>query len=470
MSRHRRPDPPVARPTHTADTACVIPKTRWARTIDGANVAYQDFGEGQTTIVVIHGWISHLEVYWEQPRFARFMRRMASGMRVLHFDKRGAGMSDRLSRPPDLETRMDDVRAVMDAAEVQRAAVFGWGSGGPMLAAFFAATYPERTAALCIDGSVRLRWARDFPWGWSDEQQERDFEALLPVWGDEDEVDEFIRQGFGDYPEAAPISDPEFRRWSAKFARYSATPGSYEAFERMWFEIDLRDVLPAVRAPTLVIATPEVSEEEAEHTAQRIPGAKIARLDRKAGVPWVEDPESYVAEIERFIGAAKEEEDDLDRVLATVLFTDIVGSTEKAAQLGDRDWLELTQRHHAIVRAMLGRFRGEEIDTAGDGFFATFDGPARALRCARAISEAVEQLGIRLRAGVHTGEVERVDGKVGGIAVNIGARVGAAAAPGEVLVSSTVKDLVAGSGLSFADAGERELKGIPDRWHLYRLE
>ena len=447
----------------------MIPKTRWAKTIDGAHVAYQDFGEGPMTIVVIHGWISHLEVYWEQPRFARFMRRMASGMRVLHFDKRGAGMSDRISRPPDLETRMDDVRAVMDAAGVGGAAVFGWGGGGPMLAAFFAATYPDRTVALCLDGSVRQRWAPDFPWGWTDEQQERFLAALVPVWGDEDQVDEFIRAGFGDQPGNAPISDPEFRRWSAKFARYSATPGSYEAFDRMWFETDVRDVLPAVRVPTLVIGTPEIDVQEAEHTAHLIPGARLVRLDRKASVPWIEDPEPYVAEIERFIAVAREEEQDLERVLATVLFTDIVRSTEKAAELGDRGWLELTERHHATVRALLGRFRGEEMDTAGDGFFARFDGPARAIRCARTITQAVQQLGLQVRAGLHTGEVERVDGKVGGIAVNIGARVGAVAGPGEVLVSSTVKELVAGSGLEFEDRGAHELRGVPGEWRLYAL-
>jgi class 3 adenylate cyclase/alpha-beta hydrolase superfamily lysophospholipase len=447
----------------------VVPKTRWAKTVDGAYVAYQDFGEGSTTIIVIHGWISHLEVYWEQPRFARFMQRMASGMRVLHFDKRGSGLSDRITRSPDLETRMDDVRAVMDSAGVERAVVYGWGSGGPMLAAFFAATYPDRTVALCLDGSVRLRWAPDFPWGWTDDLQDRDLSALIPVWGDEDGVDEFIRQGFGEERGAAPITDPEFRRWSAKFARHAATPGSYEAFDRMWFETDVRDVLPAVRVPTLVIASPENYADEAEYMAQRIAGAKVVRFaDRKAVVPWVEDPEPYVAEIERFLTAVREEEDDLDRVLATVLFTDIVRSTETAATLGDRGWLDLVERHHTAVRALLGRYRGVEMDTAGDGFFATFDGPARAVRCAKAILEAIAPLGIEIRVGIHTGEVERVDHKVGGIAVNIGARVGAIAGPSEILVSQTVRDLVAGSGLHFEDRGTHHLKGVPDQWHLYR--
>jgi class 3 adenylate cyclase len=448
----------------------VIPKTQWAKTIDGAYVAYQDFGEGPMTIVVIHGWISHLEVYWEEPRFARFMRRMASGMRVLHFDKRGSGMSDRISRPPDLETRMDDVRAVMDAAGVERAAVFGWGSGGPALAVFFAATYPERTTALCLDGGARLRWAPDYPWGWKDDAQDRALAALVAAWGDEDRVDEFIRQGFGDDPGSAPSADPEFRRWSAKFARHAATPGSYEAFDRMWFETDVRDVLPAVRVPTLVLDSPfEDYAGEAAYTAERIPGAKVVLLQRQAGVPWVEEPERYVSAIERFLAAVREEEDSLDRVLATVMFTDIVGSTETASALGDRGWRDVIERHHGTVRALLGRYRGVEMDTAGDGFFATFDGPARAIRCARAITEAVSKLGLQVRAGLHTGEVERVDGKVGGVAVNIGARICGLAGPSEVLASQTVKDLVAGSGLSFEDTGEHQLKGVQDRWRLYRL-
>jgi class 3 adenylate cyclase/pimeloyl-ACP methyl ester carboxylesterase len=445
-----------------AEDACVdVPKTHWAKTIDGAYIAYQDLGAGALTLVVIHGWISHIEVYWEEPRFARFMRRLARNLRVLHFDKRGTGMSDRFERPPGLDARMDDVRAVMDAAGVERAALLGWGTGGPPLGVFFAATHPERTVALCIDPLVDEGWA---PTVGRNDEFERDLAEIVAAWGDEDGG----ATGFDEAPD-----DSAFVRWDAKLSRFAATPGSMEALTRMWSETDVRDILPTLRVPALVLhKTSEASwasPEAAARVAELIPGAQVAALPGKEGVIWFEDPEPCVSAIERFLSAVRHEEAVLDRVLSTVLFTDVVGSTQRAAALGDSAWKALIERHHQTVRALLGRYRGEEVDTAGDGFFATFDGPARAVRCAQAIVGALRALDLEIRAGVHTGEVETIDGKVGGIAVALGARVGALAGPSEVLVSQTVKDLVAGSGLTFEDAGEHELKGFTDRWHLYRV-
>ncbi len=438
-----------------------IPKTRWARTIDGATIAYQDFGEGDITLVVIHGWVSHLEVYWEQPRYVRFMRRLAERMRILNFDKRGTGMSDRFGQPPDLEARMDDVRAVMEAAGVERAAVFGWGTGGPPLAAVFAATHPAKTIALCIDPKIQERSTADFPYGddsWKDEMTDE----WLAGWGDHAQI-----SGFDN-----PPSDDEFRRWANKMFRFAATPTSYVAAFSSWWELDVRAVLPTIQVPTLVIAktgSSWASPSAAANVAARIPGARTASIEGEEGVVWVEEPETYVSAIEGFLASVRQEEASFNRVLATVLFTDIVGSTEKATELGDTAWKDLLERHHRTVRAMIARYRGTEIDTAGDGFLATFDGPARGVRCARAIVEEVQALGIEVRVGLHTGEVESMMGKVGGLAVHIGARVVALAGPSEVLVSQTVKDLVAGSGLTFEERGEHELKGVPDRWRLYRV-
>ena len=452
----------------------MIPKTRWAKTVDGSYIAYQDLGTGPVTLVVIHGWVSHLEVYWEQPRFARFMTRLSQNLRVLHFDKRGTGMSDRITRTPDLETRMDDVRAVMDAAGVERAALLGWGSGGPPLALFFAASHPERTLAVCTDGSILERQESGYPWGSDEEEQERNLAALVETWGDDDRVEEFVNIGFGDTSGDAPRDDPQFLRWCAKFARFAATPRSYEAFDRMWYATDVRDVLHAVRAPALVLFKAGASEggdrEQGAYLAERIPGAQLVRVPGEAAVVWIEEPEPLVGAIESFLSSVREEEAVLDRVLATFLFTDIVGSTSRSAQLGDHGWKDLVERHHRVVRALLARYRGSEVDTAGDGFFGTFDGPARAVRCARAIVQAMTPLELEIRAGLHTGEVEIINEKAGGIAVSIGARVGSLAGPSEVLVSQTVRDLVACSGIGFHDRGVHALKGVPGEWHLYAVE
>jgi class 3 adenylate cyclase len=435
----------------------VIPKTRWARTVDDAYIAYQDFGEGPVTIVVIHGWVTHLEVLWELPRFARFLRRLAERMRVIQFDKRGTGMSDRFERPPDLEARMDDVRAVMDSAGVERAAMFGWGDGGPPLAAFFAATNPDRTLALCIDPHIQTRRTFDYPFESSEQEFATWMNEDMTNWGDEaTAVDD-------------PASDPEFAKWCAKLFRFGATPGSMAALSRMWFDTDVRDILPTIQVPTLVLSMTEVDwagPEQAAYVAERIPGARLVTVPGKDPFER-DDPEPLASAIESFLASAAREEAEMDRQLSTVLFTDIVGSTARIASLGDRGWRELIERHHGIVRALLNRYRGTEMDTAGDGFFATFDGPARAIRCALAINEAVKPLNIEVRSGVHTGEVERIEEKVGGIAVSIGARICGLAGPTEVVASRTVRDLVAGSGLVFEERGEQELRGVPGIWQLF---
>jgi class 3 adenylate cyclase len=445
-----------------------IPETRWATTIDGASIAYEDLGDGPITLVVVAGYITHLEVYWELPQWAVFMRRLAKNMRVLVFDKRGVGMSDRLSVAPSLDLQMDDLRAVIDAAGVERAAILGGGSPGPATAAFFAATRPDRTLALWIDGSVHSARDEDCPWGMSEEDFQRVLERRFATWGQDAHALEFAHDIFGDDPGDAPFDDPSLLRWVTKIARFSATPTSIAQFERMWFETDVRQTLPTIGVPTAVAVHAREDEEHRLETAylvSRIPAARLVEVP--ANWAGIFDPERYVAALEGFLASVTDEEAQLDRMLATVLFTDVVGSTQKAAELGDRRWSELLERHNTVVRALLTRYRGHEVSTAGDGFLATFDGPARAVKCAQAICEAVKPLGIEVRAGCHTGEIEIVGSDVGGIAVHIGARVAALAGASEVLVSSTVKDLVAGSGLTFVDRGEHELKGVPGSWRLY---
>jgi class 3 adenylate cyclase/pimeloyl-ACP methyl ester carboxylesterase len=445
-----------------------IPKTRYAETVDGVDIAYQVIGDGPVTIVYINAYFSHLEVGWELPAYASFLRNLASFARVICFDKRGVGMSDRITRLPDLEARMDDIRAVMDASTTVRAAIYGMGEGAA-LAALFAASHPDRTTALIFAGTPRTRWAPDFPWGMGDEeaQDTRDYE----IWGDEDYAEEFARMLFGDIP---LVKDPDFGRWLTKVARYTGTPKSTLLIGEMWLETDVREVLPSIRVPTLVLA-PAVCEPEwdlaamARYAAQRIPGAKLVVCPGR-GNPFLGGSEGLAGEVKRFLDSVEQEEAELDRTLATVLFTDIVGSTDKACEVGDARWKELLGQHDQVTRALLARYRGTEVKTTGDGFLATFDGPARAVRCAQGICEAVKPLGLDVRAGCHTGEIELLGTDVGGVAVHIGARVGALAGPSEVLVSSTVKDLVAGSGLTFADRGEHELKGVPGSWRLYAVE
>ncbi len=444
------------------------PETRYARSGD-VSIAYQVVGEGPFDLVYVPGSISNVDLIWEDPVRSRFFERIASFSRLIVFDKRGTGASDRVAAGiPDLETRMDDVRAVMDAAGSERAAVVGVSEGGPMTI-LFAATYPERTAALVVYGSMpRFVWAPDFPLGQPLDEYLRDAEEWARGWGTDEAAAEFL-ESHGRKP-----TDEEIK-WHATRQRLSASPGALIALEQMNAQIDVRPVLPTIRVPSLVLhrTEDELPIEAARWTAVQIPGARFVELPGGPHMPYYGDTDSILREIEAFVTGVYRgggwDAPEPDRVLATILFTDIVGSTAKAVELGDRRWRELVQEHHALVRGQLARFRGRELDTAGDGFFASFDGPARAIRCACAITEGVHELGIDVRAGLHTGECEAIEGKVGGIAVHIGARVASEASAGEVLVSSTVKDLVAGSGLEFEERGVATLKGVPGEWRLYAV-
>jgi class 3 adenylate cyclase/pimeloyl-ACP methyl ester carboxylesterase len=439
-----------------------VPETRYAKTVDGLHIAYQVIGDGPVDFVYIGPWFTHVEYRWELPRYARFLRRIASFSRLILFDRRGMGMSDSvpIDQLPDPETRMDDIRAVMDDVGSERALIYGASESGT-LAMLFAATYPARTTALVVHGSYpSAKMERDIPWGWTSEYFEEQTAAIERGWGTE----EFFLHEF---PEMR--DDPHLLRFFASYARHSMSPGAAVAAWRMEWETDVRDILSAIHVPTLILHRREDEPEAHRYIAQHIAGAEYMELPGDEHIPYLGDQDSVLNEIERFVKGVRAEEASLDRVLATVLFTDIVGSTETGARLGDRAWSELLERHHATIRSLLARYRGVEVDTAGDGFFATFDGPARAVKCARAMSDAMGAHDLQIRAGVHTGEVETIDGKAGGLAVVIGARIGALASASEVLASSTVKDLTAGSGLTFEDAGEYELKGVPDRWHLYRV-
>jgi pimeloyl-ACP methyl ester carboxylesterase len=437
-----------------------VPETRYAKSGD-VSIAYQVVGDGSLDLVYVSGWVSNLELMWDEPQYERFLRRLASFSRLIVFDKRGTGLSDpvALDHLPTLEQRMDDVRAVMDAVGSERAAVFGNSEGGQM-SLLFAATYPERTVALVTQGTFAKRlWSPDYPWAPTPEAREQEIRDIEASWADLDVTT------------LAPSTDDAFRRRLAAYFRRSASPAVGAAFLRMNTQADLRAVLPTIRVPTLVIHRADdrdVSVEEGRWIASQIPGARYVELPGIDHVPWVGNQDEVLDEIEEFLTGARPAPEP-DRVLATVLFTDIAGSTARAVELGDRRWRELLEVHHAAVRRQLERFRGREVDTAGDGFLATFDGPARGVRCARAIVDAVREVGLDLRAGLHTGECELVNGGVRGIAVHTGARVAAQAGPGEVLVSSTVKDLTPGSGIEFEDRGEHELKGVPGEWRLYAV-
>ena len=441
-----------------------IPTTRYVRSGD-ANIAYQVVGDGPFDLIWVPGWISNVEVSWEVPEFARFLTRLASFSRLILFDKRGTGLSDGVSveHLPGLEQRMDDVRAVLQAAGSTSAAVFGASEGGN-LSILFAATYPERVSALVLAAVYAKRsWSPDYPWAPTPEERERQHEELERTWSGEMDLASLAPSALG---------DPALMRRLTTFFRRSASPGAAVALNRMNTEIDTRSVLPSIAPPTLVLCRTgdrDVSVEEERWIAGQIPRSTFVELPGDDHLPWLGDTDGLLDEVETFLTGERRRPDP-HRWLATVLFTDIVDSTVQAAALGDRHWHDLIERHHALVRRELDRYGGTEVDTAGDGFFATFDGPARAVRCASAIVDAVRELGLEVRAGVHTGEVEGGDGTVRGIAVHIGARVAHEAGPGEVLVSSTVKDLVAGSGLRFRERGRTELKGVPGEWQLYVVE
>ncbi len=451
----------LLRPPLRRAYARAVTEVRFARSGD-IDVAYRVVGDGPVDLVYVEGAYTHLEILWELPQYRQYCERLAEFTRLILFDKRGMGMSDRVPGATTLEERMDDIRAVLDAVGSERAAIMGESEGGP-LAMLFAAAHPERTAALILQGAeARERRDDEWPWGEATQEEHDEYIAALPGrWG----------QGLGFQYLVPSVGDVEWGRvWLGRVQRYSSTPASWGAFATMAFDIDVRDIVPTIDVPTLVVHTAGdrvCHVENARFLARTIPNAKYVELSGGDHVPWF-DPDETVAEIREFLTGQRETRRP-SHALATVLFTDLVGSTALAAELGDRRWRDLLEQHHASVRRELARFDGQEVDTAGDGFFATFDGPARAIRCAQAIVDAVRPLGLDVRAGLHTGEVELADGKIAGIAVNIGARVAARADAGEVLVSGTVKDLVAGSGLEFEDRGSSALKGVPGEWRLFAV-
>ncbi|MGB7922651.1 MAG: alpha/beta fold hydrolase [Pyrinomonadaceae bacterium] len=439
------------------------PETRYARSGD-VNIAYQVVGNATALdLVFVMGWVSHLEYFWEEPSFARFLMRLASFSRLILFDKRGTGLSDRvpLSELPTLEQRMDDVRAVMDAVGSERAALCGVSEGGPMCS-LFAATYPEKTSAVVMIGTYAKRiWDPEYPWAPTAEHRKEFYEEMQREWG-----------GPVGLEERAPsvAHDPHFRDWWATYLRMGASPGAALALTKMNADIDVRHVLPSIRVPTLVIHRSGdacLKVEEGRYVAQHIPGAKYVELPGVDHLPFVGDQDAILDEIEEFLTGVRHAPEH-DRVLATVLFTRIVGAASEQAL--ERQWRDLLERHQAHVRKELERFKGREIEMNEEGLLATFDGPARAIRAACAISDFARRLGIKLRVGLHTGECDVMEEKVGGIAVEIGAQVAARALVGEVLVSHTVKDLVAGSGIRFEEKGIHALNDIPDKWGLFAVE
>ncbi len=439
------------------------PETRYARSGE-TFIAYTAEGSGPPNLVVTTGHFFHLEVAREWLPFSRFMDRLASFSRVVLLDRRGTGLSDGMGAGTTVDDAMDDIRAVMDAAGVERAVLLGGAEGGPMCM-LFAATFPQRVSALILIGTFPRRLeAPDYPAGYSHAQHERILKVFEERWG---------RTAVATRAYAPTrADDPAFRAWYARLQRYGASPGSALAWYRLSGEIDVRHVLPTIRVPTLVLHRADdmvVPVAHGRYLATEIPGAKYVELPRGGSYWFDDDSEDILAEVEEFITGARPTAVS-DRQLLTVLFTDIVGSTRLAVELGDQRWRDLLASHHAVVRRELARFRGREVKTVGDGFLATFDGPARAIRCASAVRDAVRALGIEIRAGLHTGECELMGDDVGGIAVHIAARVAAGAASGQVLVSSTVKDLVTGSGLCFEDRGSHDLHGVPGAWRLFSVE
>jgi pimeloyl-ACP methyl ester carboxylesterase len=441
----------------------VAPPTHYARSGD-IHIAYQVVGDGPLDLVFVPGWVSNVEACWDEPALAGFLERLASFSRLILFDKRGTGLSDPVSRDrlPTLEERIDDLRAVLDAVGSQRTAVFGHSEGGSM-SVLFAATHPTRIQALVTFGIfARRRPAPDYPWAPSEKDRLAAIEQVENEWGSA----EIVR------PLAPSRSDDSvFLARVASYWRQSASPGAAADLLRMNTDIDIRGVLPAVRVPTLVLQrTDDVDAhlDEGRWIAGQIPGARFVELAGADHLFWIGDTEAVLAEIEGFLTGGWPRREP-DRVLATVLFTDLVGSTEMLARLGDRRWHEVWETHLADVRSALERWHGEEIETTGDGFLAVFDGPARAVRCATAVRDQAAAAGHPIRAGLHTGEIERRDGRVSGLAVHLAARVMASAGSSEVVVSSTVRDLVAGSGLVFADRGVHTLKGVPGEWRLFTV-
>lgn len=438
------------------------PETRYVRS-GNAHIAYQVIGDAPLDLVRIPGWFSHVDLMWENPYMVKELERIAAFARLIVFDKRGTGASDRTNEPPSLDQHMDDVTAVMVAAGIERAALFGYSEGGP-IAALYAATHPERISALAIFGSfARILRAPDYAIGLSPKVITHFERMVEESWGSAPLLE---------YLAPSMAGNPEARKEFGRFERLAASPGAAIAELRFAAEIDVRNVLPSIRVPTLVMHRTHdamVPLAIGRFMAEHIPGARFVELPGRDHVLHVPGSDDVLRELEEFLTGVRRAPEQ-DRVLTTVLFTDIAGSTRQAAAAGDGPWRELLDAHHALVRRQIDRLRGREIKTTGDGFLAIFDGPARAVRCAQAIVEGVRSLGLEVRAGLHTGECEIMGADVGGIAVHIASRVADLASPGEVLVSSTVRDLVTGSGLQFADRGAHELKGVPDAWRIWVVE
>src|SRR5262245_57035044 len=444
-----------------AEDAAVEPTFGYARAADGAYLAYSTTGEGPLDVLWQQDWFSNVDMTWEDPVGRRLFTAISQMARLILHDRRGVGLSSRNVAPPNLETRVADLVAVLDTVGAERPVLAGDREGGSPNV-LLAATQHERVRSLIwYAPSPRSVWTPDYPWGVRPEYVEHEVEAL-EAWGTPAYGKAFIEnESMADHE-----LDPSLAAFVSRASRHTATPDVAKRLSEIWFESDVREVLPAVRVPTLILQfeRPDIGVDESAHVASLIPEAELVVLP---GSEADAELGPFLDAVRGFLGQDRPPE--LDTVLSTVLFTDIVDSTERQATLGDRRWKDVVLEHHSVVRDSLGRWHGVENDTAGDGFYATFDGPARAIRCAQEIVDRVRPIGIEIRAGVHTGECEVIDGKFGGLTVSIGARVAARAGPSTVMVSQTVKDLVAGSGLHFADAGEHELKGIPDRWRLYRV-
>jgi class 3 adenylate cyclase len=437
-----------------------MPETRYVKS-DDVHVAYQVVGEGPFDLLFVPGFVSNIEAAWRNPDQSAFFRRLSSFCRLILFDKRGTGLSDRGAHDFTLEQRMHDVQAILDAIGSKQAALFGVSEGGPM-SLLYAATHPERTSALVVYGSYAKRSkTTDYPFGWDDRQWAHVIEDIEKNWG---------TIHFASVGGVVGHADARKAELLAAYYRASASPGAAAAIMRMNREIDVRDILAATRVPTLVLhrtADPLIEIGHGRFLAEHVPDARLIELAGQEHMPWLGDRDAVLGAVEQFLTGSQRTQQP-ERVLATILFVDIAGSTEQVAAMGDKRWRDMLNEFYGRVREVLQHYRGREVNTAGDGFLVAFDGPARAIRSCKAINDAMNSLELKVRCGIHTGECELVGDDLAGIAVHIGARVAGLAAPGEVLVSQTVRDLVAGSGLTFEDRGTHRLKGVPDEWRLYR--
>ncbi|HKY52435.1 MAG TPA: adenylate/guanylate cyclase domain-containing protein [Candidatus Limnocylindria bacterium] len=439
-----------------------MPETRYAR-LGEDHIAYQTVGSGPRDILFMSAWFSHVDGRWEEPRFAAMLRRLAAMGRLIVFDRRGIGASDPMTAAePNWEDWADDIRAVMDAADSERATVIGVGDSGP-LAMLFAATHPQRVSSLVvINTGARLVQAPDYPWGLSAEDVQRFLIRTKETWG---------TGGISDVFSPSTAGDERYQQWWARYQRMSASPGRSTAMARLTFAVDARRVLPTIHVPTLVLHRKDFRFfpiELGRYISEHIPGAKFVEVPGADGFIYLGDTDALLSEVEHFVTGARRAV-DTDRVLATVLLTDMVGSTDRAAQLGDHRWRAVLDTHDDIVRAQLEAYRGKLHRATGDGLLATFDGPARAVRCAQAMRDLLRETDIHIRSGLHAGEVELRGNEIGGIAVHIAARISAEAGSGQILCSSTVRDLVTGSDLQFVDQGRRQLKGVPQEWQIFEV-